>query len=95
VLIAITVLGLIEIFFVIRIPFVNADIINALAYTQWDAFKHWALVLVALFVGQLLVGASPEYFMKIAPIAVIDKCINQKKQEWTTEMTEKALPLHA
>jgi ABC-type bacteriocin/lantibiotic exporter with double-glycine peptidase domain len=54
-------LGLIEIYLVIRIPFVNADLINALVYSQLDVFKHWAVILLLLFTGQLLIGFCNKY----------------------------------
>jgi len=63
VLLVITMLGLIEIFLVIRIPFVNADIINALVYSQWDSFKFWGTVLIFLFFGQLLIGFCNKYLL--------------------------------
>ncbi len=55
-------LGLAEILLVVRIPFVNAaDLINALAYSQWVIFRHWAMILLMLFSGQLLVGFCNKY----------------------------------
>ena len=59
----ISLFGLIEILLAIRIPFVNADLINALAYSQWCDFKHWAMVLLLLFAGQLLVGFCNKYLL--------------------------------
>ena len=59
----IALLGLIEIFLAIRIPFVNADLINALAYGQWDDFKHWATFLLLLFALQLTVGFCNKYLL--------------------------------
>ena len=56
-------LGLIEIFFAIRIPFVNANLINALVYNQWDVFKYWAVIILLLFAGQLLVGFCNKYLL--------------------------------
>jgi ABC-type multidrug transport system fused ATPase/permease subunit len=64
-LIFIAILGLVEIFFATRIPFVNADIIDALAYTQWDSFKHQALLLIILFIGQLVVGICSKYSLLV------------------------------
>ena len=61
VLIAITLFGLVEIFLIIRIPLVNAELINALVYGQWVFFKHWAMILLLLFAGQLLVGYCNKY----------------------------------
>jgi ATP-binding cassette subfamily B protein AbcA/BmrA len=63
VLIVISLLGLVEIFLVIRIPFVNADLIDALVFGQWSAFKYWATILLLLFTGQLLVGLCNKYFL--------------------------------
>jgi len=63
VLVVISLLGLIEIFLAIRIPFVNANLINALAYSQGEAFKHWAIILFLLFAGQLLVGFCNKYLL--------------------------------
>ncbi len=62
-LVAIFLFGLVEIFLTIRIPFVNADLINALAYSQWDIFKHWAIILLLLFAGQLIVGLCNKYLL--------------------------------
>lgn len=61
VLIVIVLLGLTEIFLVIRIPFVNADLINALVNSHWDIFKHLAIIVLMLFAGQLLVGFCNKY----------------------------------
>ena len=63
ILMVISLFGLIEILLAIRIPFVNADLINALAYNQWSSFKHWAVVLLLLFAGQLLVGFCNKYLL--------------------------------
>ena len=63
VLMMISLFGLAEIFLAIRIPFVNADLINALVYSQWDAFKYWTIVLLLLFGGQLLVGFCNKYLL--------------------------------
>ena len=62
-LIVISLFGLIEILLVIRIPFVNADLINALAYNQWDNFKHWSIILFMLFVIQILIGFCNKYLL--------------------------------
>ena len=56
-------LGLVEIFLIIRIPFVNADLINALVYSQWEVFKYWAIILLLLFTGQLAVGFCNKYLL--------------------------------
>jgi hypothetical protein len=62
----ISLFGLIEIFLAIRIPFINADLINALAYDQWEAFKHWAIVLLFFFcrtiIGWILQQISVDTF---------------------------------
>ena len=63
VLVVIALLGLLEILLVIRIPLVNADLINALAYSQWDEFKQWAMVLLLLFAGQLFIGFINKYLL--------------------------------
>ena len=54
-------------YLIIRIPFVNADLINALVYGQWGAFKHWAMILLLLFAGQLLIGLTHKvkYFKSV------------------------------
>ena len=62
-LVVISLLGLVEILLVIRIPFVNADLINALAYSQWDDFKQWAVILLLLFAGQLFIGFINKYLL--------------------------------
>jgi ABC-type multidrug transport system fused ATPase/permease subunit len=59
----ISLFGLIEIFLAIRIPFVNADLINALAYSEWDVFKHWAMILFVLFAVQLIIGFCNKYLV--------------------------------
>ena len=63
VLVVISLLGLVEIFLAIRIPFVNADLINALVSSQWDAFKYWAIILLLLFAVQLLIGFCNKYLL--------------------------------
>jgi ABC-type bacteriocin/lantibiotic exporter with double-glycine peptidase domain len=65
VLAIIALLGLAEIFLIVRIPFVNADLINALAYGQWAVFKHWATVLLLLFAMQLLIGFFNQYLLVV------------------------------
>ena len=62
-LIVISLLGLVEIFLIIRIPFVNADLINALVSTQWEVFKHWAMILLLFFAAQLLIGVCTKYLL--------------------------------
>ena len=63
ILVIISLFGIIEIFLAIRIPLVNANLINALVYSQLDSFGHWAMILLLLFVGQLLVGFCNKYML--------------------------------
>jgi hypothetical protein len=50
-----------EIYLVIRIPFVNVGLINTLAYSELDVFKYWAVILLLLFAAHLLIGFCNKY----------------------------------